>query len=712
MTISKFNKFLLLSLSQVFLLACGSGSSNNEATTPNTPPPITSVPDVTWPEDDIALRAALRDTNGETLSVSGTINIKPPQDATAIFQYDLYWFDTLNEILLGEVLQTLLVSEFNEPFSSMEIDGGLIMPNEDVQLAIVAKDINESHLEQFTINFQDFTGNALISGKGGTIAKSWVYGEDRPYLNAHVETINGNDICSFDNGLVMIIDMQNERDRRDDILVDDDLYPAYSFNCTNDLTHNGKEIWGYLGNDEDDIIVAYSPLNDALHYATITYDMMFKYLGRPPFNEKYRLRVHYGEDFYSDIFWDGAYANFGDEYYTSSYGSVGLDIVAHELGHGFLNHNSPLKVGLATYHNDALSLHEGFADMSGAAAKYFYNGETNWNHGAETHSPNAREGNKVVVMEDGLPSYLDYTPTTKDRYKNMGMVTYPFYLLTEKWGMDRSYPIMLDAAQYCWQPFMIFPEIAQCILDAAINRNEPAQDVIEAFKAVKIKLFDEGTLAHFDAVQIKRNISFSDTSVSTSETNEWHWDFGDGNTSTEQNPVHDYVEGGFYQPVLTVTDLNGDVDTYTRLLDVFTDYCAPAAGGFELSMTQLSINGTTLDVSDQSVYDYTNTVFNVPEDNILHIVTQGLTGIDSAEDWGIWLDINEDGIFDNKPNSVEILYNDGSEDSENYGLDVQITLPQPLPASALRLRITGSYGIPGPCKGKIKNTVDVYIQKN
>jgi PKD repeat protein len=40
----------------------------------------------------------------------------------------------------------------------------------------------------------------------------------------------------------------------------------------------------------------------------------------------------------------------------------------------------------------------------------------------------------------------------------------------------------------------------------------------------------------------------------------YHWNFGDGNTSTEQNPTHTYLEGGRYDYNLTVTDaLNSSV---------------------------------------------------------------------------------------------------------------------------------------------------------
>lgn len=38
----------------------------------------------------------------------------------------------------------------------------------------------------------------------------------------------------------------------------------------------------------------------------------------------------------------------------------------------------------------------------------------------------------------------------------------------------------------------------------------------------------------------------------------WSWDFGDGKTSTEKDPVHIYDEGGYYVATLTATDKDGN----------------------------------------------------------------------------------------------------------------------------------------------------------
>jgi hypothetical protein len=47
----------------------------------------------------------------------------------------------------------------------------------------------------------------------------------------------------------------------------------------------------------------------------------------------------------------------------------------------------------------------------------------------------------------------------------------------------------------------------------------------------------------------------------TQNATEWFWDFGDGQTSTEQAPVHTYTQGGYY--IATLKALNSYGDTAT-----------------------------------------------------------------------------------------------------------------------------------------------------
>ncbi|KPA17794.1 secreted protein containing Peptidase S8 and S53, subtilisin, kexin, sedolisin [Candidatus Magnetomorum sp. HK-1] len=47
------------------------------------------------------------------------------------------------------------------------------------------------------------------------------------------------------------------------------------------------------------------------------------------------------------------------------------------------------------------------------------------------------------------------------------------------------------------------------------------------------------------------------TDLSSGEPDEWHWNFGDNTTSTQQNPVHTYTEPGMYTVMLTVVNAYG-----------------------------------------------------------------------------------------------------------------------------------------------------------
>lgn len=54
---------------------------------------------------------------------------------------------------------------------------------------------------------------------------------------------------------------------------------------------------------------------------------------------------------------------------------------------------------------------------------------------------------------------------------------------------------------------------------------------------------------------VPKNIVFIDHS--TGDITSWFWDFGDGNTSTERNPSHTYLQSGHYTVTLTVTGPTG-----------------------------------------------------------------------------------------------------------------------------------------------------------
>ena len=87
------------------------------------------------------------------------------------------------------------------------------------------------------------------------------------------------------------------------------------------------------------------------------------------------------------------------------------------------------------------------------------------------------------------------------------------------------------------------------------------------------------------------------TSKSTGEITSWSWDFGDSNTSTQQNPSHAYAEKGNYTATLTVSNKAGSHAT-----TVFITVLEPAEANFSASEVRAT-SGSTIQFNDESSGD-------------------------------------------------------------------------------------------------------------
>ena len=73
-------------------------------------------------------------------------------------------------------------------------------------------------------------------------------------------------------------------------------------------------------------------------------------------------------------------------------------------------------------------------------------------------------------------------------------------------------------------------------------------------------------------------VHYTDESqVGTLPIQGWEWNFGDTETSTEQNPVHVYNEPGTYTVSLTVTTQDG-ADIWTETAYIHVSVGMPAFG--------------------------------------------------------------------------------------------------------------------------------------
>jgi len=71
--------------------------------------------------------------------------------------------------------------------------------------------------------------------------------------------------------------------------------------------------------------------------------------------------------------------------------------------------------------------------------------------------------------------------------------------------------------------------------------------------------------------------AFIDESTSSVDIKSWLWDFGDGQTAVDENPVHTYAKPGKYNVALTVTDADGCSSAHSELITV--NITATAADG-------------------------------------------------------------------------------------------------------------------------------------
>lgn len=244
----------------------------------------------------------------------------------------------------------------------------------------------------------------------------------------------------------------------------------------------GSEVTGALESIGD------APINDAHGFAEITLEVL-SYFGHDSINDNgYRIvsRVHYGTN-YENAYWDGSQMTYGDGKNTFYPLSGSLDVVAHEIHHGFTTFHSNLR-----YSGQSGGLNESFSDIAGKVAEFYYKPAGNFDLGADVFKA---EGKALRYMcdpkKDGrsidhasqMTSYLDvhYSSGVQNkafcvaakRFSNAGAVTGE----GTKEGVLRAAKAWYLANASYWTASTTFVQGGQGVVDAARALEYSADEV-------------------------------------------------------------------------------------------------------------------------------------------------------------------------------------------------------------------------------------------
>jgi PKD repeat protein len=196
-------------------------------------------------------------------------------------------------------------------------------------------------------------------------------------------------------------------------------------------------------------------------------------------------------------------------------------------------------------------------------------------------------------------------------------------------------------------------------------------------------------------------ISFTDVSLNAPTS--WLWNFGDGNTSTLQNPTHTYTASGVYTVSLTATNAFGNNTlTKTNYINVNLSgafpaiACIPATqnGSLNFGPTMVSFNtiNKTSGGSSTGYADYTCDQTTVYAGNTYTF--EATHSSPTLHNCRAWIDWNNDGIF--HPTN-ELIASSNSSNSTNASVTIPSNAALNVP---LRMRVIADYDLspdPLPC---------------
>ncbi|MFC3033643.1 PKD domain-containing protein [Pseudoalteromonas fenneropenaei] len=469
----------------------------------------------------------------------------------------------------------------------------------------------------------------------------------------------------------------------------------YSYDCSSSTRNDYKLYHG-----------ANSPLNDAHYHAQLTSLMYEAYLGHKPYFERKIIQnVHYGLNM-DQAFYENGQVYLGDGDFLF-YPMVALDVVAHEISHGFTE-----EFGTSTPKSmltgQARAINEAFSDMAGEAAEFFQSGSNDWKSNHEAYRIDDALRYFADPRQDGSSiAHVNDYDNTVTAHHGAGVFNKAFYHLAtanlasepSPWNTKYAFILFANANKACWLGNSTYVSAADCVFrqtsvvrDALLADNVKKQDgnawqnkelknhVRKAFAQVGINLqVDSGLETEFAFSRRFLAYQFNNlTRLAGAPTEQnsqgwqWTWDFGDNSPlSHDFAPAHEFNAAGEYTVTLTATAPSGETDVYSIPITVNTDYCAAQGVNFDkYYLAKVTLNELQKNSGSASYSDHTADVVTLKDGNTLRVaLTAGShpDSVDKTKNFYVWLDKNDDGLFDK---NTELVLS--GTDKQNFSGEISI----------------------------------------
>ncbi|MBE0639398.1 MAG: M4 family metallopeptidase [Bacteroidales bacterium] len=289
------------------------------------------------------------------------------------------------------------------------------------------------------------------------------------------------------------------------------------------------------------------------------------------------------------VFNSNGFAAFGFGASTSSPTDdfVTLDIVAHEFTHGINSSEANLQ-----YQSESGALNESFSDIFGEICEEYVLGNTDWLCGDDLSGmgPLRSLSDPGSISDYGGPmpncyqgpNWYSGSSDFGGVHHNSSVQNFMFYLLCEGGNGENdcgdSYSVngigISNASEIAYLVLVDYISSYSDFADARISwldavseafpgNSSYYQSVEDAWCAVGVGNSCSGggqpPVANFSGTPTSGNspLNVSFTNLSTNSPTSCNWNFGDGSTSTLQNPSHNYASAGYFTVTLTVTNQYG-----------------------------------------------------------------------------------------------------------------------------------------------------------